>query len=185
MITTTALNLAVRLAHPSDIPELTQLIQDAARGLMAKDYTARQIESALIHLLGVDSRLIEDGTYFVAEVDGEIAGAGGWSRRKSIYGHDATPRDDADLFLDPISDAARIRAFFVHPHYARQGIARHLLHISESAARANGFWKLELVATWTGVPVYESCGYIAVEDVQVALPDGEIISGLHMMKILY
>ncbi len=185
MVATTALNLAVRLAHPSDIPELKQLIQDAARGLMAKDYTTRQIESALTHLLGVDSRLIEDGTYYVAEVDGEIAGAGGWSRRKAIYGHDATPREDADVFLDPMSDAARIRAFFVRPQFARQGIARHLLHISESAARANGFWKLELVATWTGVPVYESVGYITVDDAKVTMPDGETITGLQMMKILY
>jgi len=179
------LNLAVRLAREDDIPELKDLVAQAVRQLMRNDYTPRQIESALVHLLGIDSRLIEDGTYYVAEVGDRIAGAGGWSRRKAIYGHDATPNPEAEQFLDPLIDAARIRAYFVHPDFARQGIARQLLQVSEAAARASGFWKAELVATWTGVPVYESAGYTGVEPIEVTLPDGVSLTGLRMMKMLY
>ncbi|MBZ0300027.1 MAG: GNAT family N-acetyltransferase [Anaerolineae bacterium] len=186
MFATAALNLQVRVARHSDIPALNQLIRQSVRGLLSEDYTPQQIESSLVHLFGVDTHLIDDGTYYVAEVEGCLAGAGGWSRRAAIYGHDSTPgHEAAATLLNPLTDAARIRAYFVHPDFARRGIARELLYLSEAAARAEGFWKLELVATWKGAPVYRACGFEATGEASVKLPDGVTLTGLYMRKILY
>jgi GNAT superfamily N-acetyltransferase len=188
MFAPAALNIDLRLAHFDDVPALRHLVAQSVRGLLNRDYTPRQINSSLNYLFGVDERLIADGTYYVAESNGVIAGAGGWSRRKALYGYHHWTPDDATIeepYLDPAIDAARIRAFFVHPDHARRGIARELLHLSESAARAEGFWKVELIATLTGIPLYESCGYIGVNEESLTLPDGVTINGLHMMKILY
>jgi N-acetylglutamate synthase-like GNAT family acetyltransferase len=186
MFATSTLKLDVRPARRDDLPALHDLVEQSVRGLLREVYSPRQIESSLKYLFGVDPALIEDGTYYVAEVNGNLAGAGGWSKRSAIYGHgdERSPQDTPPVYLDPALDAARIRAFFVHPNYAGRGIAHELLSLSESAAYSAGFRKVELVATWKGAPVYKSCGYMVVETTSVTLPDGEILTGLHMMKEL-
>lgn len=146
-------------------------------------YTPRQIESAVRHVFGVDSRLIADGTCFVA-LDGEtIAGCGGWSRRRTLYGGDQRPIG-ADEQLDPAIDAARIRAFFVAPEYARQGIGRKLIEACERAAAAEGFKRLELMSTLPGVPLYAASGFREVERVADVLPDGVAVEFVRMEKPL-
>lgn len=186
MFATSALNLDVRRAEPDDLPALHDLVEQSVRGLLREVYTPSQIESSLKYLFGVDPALIQDGTYYIAEVEGHLAGAGGWSRRSAIYGHgdDHAPQDAPPVYLDPQVDAARIRAFFVHPNYAGRGIAHELLYLSEAAAYSAGFRSLELVATWKGAPVYQSCGYLTVEETVVTLPDGISLSGLFMRKVL-
>jgi GNAT superfamily N-acetyltransferase len=181
MFATSKLNLDVRPAQPDDLHALHNLVEQSVRGLLREVYTSRQIESSLKYLFGVDPALIEDGTYYLAEVDGNLAGAGGWSRRSAIYGH-GDDQPVAPVYLDPQVDAARIRAFFVHPNYAGRGVAHELLYLSEAAAYSAGFHKLELIATWKGAPVYQSCGYSTIEEISLTLPDGETLTGLHMMK---
>jgi GNAT superfamily N-acetyltransferase len=174
----------IRMATPADIPEIRALIDLSVRGLQARDYTPAQIDGALRAVYGVDTQLIADGTYFVVEhAAGTIAGCGGWSRRKTLYGGDAfNAREDSPL--DPRCDAARIRAFFVHPDWARHGIGTMILEACESAAIAAGFQRLEMGATLTGVPFYRAKGYRAVEDLAVALPDGEVLPIVRMEKMV-
>jgi GNAT superfamily N-acetyltransferase len=148
----------IRNANENDKATLTDLIALSARKLSTQDYTAAQIEGALRGTYGVDSQLVKDGTYFVVEADGEIVGCGGWSRRQTICGGDSyTQRDDAEL--DPAADAAKIRAFFIHPDHARQGIAKLILTHCEAEAIACGFSRFELMATLPGLPFYASQGY--------------------------
>jgi GNAT superfamily N-acetyltransferase len=183
----------IRQAIRSDIPLLKVLIDSSVRGLQAQDYTPAQMESALKTVYGVDSQLIEDGTYFVAEVEKDegprmsgqsrslIVGCGGWSKRKTLYGGDHwTGRHDE--LLDLRHDAARIRAFFVHPKWARQGIGSMLLQACEEAAKTAGFTRLEMGATLTGVPFYRAKGYIASEHLEVPLGNGESLPIVRMTK---
>jgi len=170
-----------RLATFEDIPQLQQLIALSVRGLGAGYYTNAQIESSLKHLFGVDTQLIIDGTYYVAEMDNSLIGCGGWSKRNTLFGGDQH-KEEADPLLDPKHDAARIRAFFVHPGYARQGIGRHIITICETAAKANGFTRFELGATLPGVPLYTAMGYEPVKRVDATLPDGEVLGILKMSK---
>lgn len=179
MFATNALKLDVRLAESDDLPALRDLVEQSVRGLLREVYTPRQIESSLKYLFGVDPALIEDGTYYIAEVDGNLAGAGGWSHRSAIYGRGD---DEPPVYLDPAVDAARIRAFFVHPNYAGRGIAHELLYLSEAAAYRAGFRSAELLATWKGAPIYQSCGYTTIKEVSVTLPDGVTLTGLYMTK---
>jgi GNAT superfamily N-acetyltransferase len=174
----------IRPATAADVPVLTALIDASVRGLQAGDYTPRQIDGALRAVYGVDTQLIADGTYFVVEdAEGTIAGCGGWSKRKTLYGGDAfSAREDS--LLDPRCDAARIRAFFVHPRWARRGIGAMILEACESAAIAAGFARLEMGATLTGVPFYRAKGYRAVEHLAVALPDGEALPIVRMEKMV-
>src|SRR5688572_2256731 len=133
----------IRTAKLDDVAELSELIPRATRELSVRFYTPAQIERAVGHVYGVDRQLIKDGTYFVAEVDGQIAGAGGWSKRKTMFGGDGTGfKELSDDLLDPTRDAARIRAFFVHPGFARRGIGRAILKRCEQAARDAGFTRL-------------------------------------------
>lgn len=165
----------------TDTPALEALIGLSVRTLQAGDYTPAQMEGALGTVFGVDRRLIDDGGYLVAEAEGRIVGAGGWSRRKTLFGADAVQgRDDA--MLDPAVDAARIRAFFVHPDWARQGVGSRLLTACEAAARAFGFRRFELVATLTGEPLYARHGYAAVERYGAPLPDGSDLPVVRMVK---
>jgi len=147
------------------------LIRDSVLGLGSADYSPQQLSSALSHLFGVDSRLIEDGTYYVVEAEGRPVACGGWSRRRTLFGGDQYS-DRSDDGLDPRTEAARIRAFFVHPDWARRGLARLLLEHCERAARASGFRRLELMATLTGIPLYERDGFRIVERQELELPDG-------------
>ena len=179
--------LTVRQAIASDIPVLRELIRASVLGLQAADYTPEQLELALEHVFGVDTQLINDGTYFVAEarVDNTdvIAGCGGWSKRKTLFGSDNwAGREDA--LLDPARDAAKIRAFFVHPAWARRGVGSRILGVCEAAAAAQGFRRLEMGATLTGVPLYLARGYVAREHREVPLVPGLSLPIVHMEKQL-
>jgi GNAT superfamily N-acetyltransferase len=172
-----------RVAIAADIPALRELIPLAARALSVGYYTVRQTESMVRYAIGVDSQLIADGTYYVAVDDERIVGCGGWSKRTTLYGGDQM-KGGADSLLDPAVDAARIRAFFVHPDYARRGIGRRLIETCESAARAAGFGRMELGATLPGEPLYAALGYVVTERFEIALPDGEVLPCAHMVKAL-
>ncbi|HEY6306748.1 MAG TPA: GNAT family N-acetyltransferase [Candidatus Angelobacter sp.] len=195
----------IRQAVAADIPNLRELIDASVRGLQAGDYTPAQIESALATVYGVDTQLIADGTYFVAEVESRagaiashstalrttdsiseernrvIAGCGGWSKRKTLYGADHCAGREDDL-LDPRKDAAKIRAFFVHPDWARRGIGSMILEACETAARAAGFTRLEMGATLTGVPFYRARGYVVLERLEVPLENGASMPIVRMGK---
>jgi GNAT superfamily N-acetyltransferase len=148
----------LRLARLEDAAALAALIARSVRGLGRADYDAAQLEAALASAFGVDTQLIRDGTYFVAEHEGLPVGCGGWSRRRTLFGGDADPNRDAGL-LDPAVDPARIRAFFVDPDQARRGIGRALLARCESDAQAAGFRRFALMATLPGLRLYEAYGY--------------------------
>lgn len=171
-----------RLARPADIPTIAALIEASVRGLGPPHYDERQIESSLVHLFGVDTTMIEDGTYLVIEDEDEIVACGGWSRRRTAFGGDrATPWRDAAP-RDPAVDAAVLRAFFVHPDHTRRGLGRRLMEASEEAARAAGFARFELVSTLPGLPLYRALGYREVEPLDVELPDGVVIETVRMEK---
>lgn len=173
----------LRKAVLADRADLEALIARSARELGAEHYTAEQIEieGALRGAFGVDTQLIGDGMYFVAEAGGTIVGCGGWSRRRTLFGGDAgSGRDTTEL--DPRSEPARIRAFFVEPAFARQGIGRALLERCEAEARAHGFSRFELMATLPGVPFYGSLGYVARSPIQHELAPGLTIEFVPMIK---
>jgi GNAT superfamily N-acetyltransferase len=176
----------IRLATSADAPELRILIERSVRDLQRNDYTPAQIEGALGHALGLDTQLIDDGTYFAAVPASEpslIVGCGGWSYRKTLFGSDHGPHREIGL-LDPATDAAKIRAIFVHPEWARKGLGTLILKHCEDAARQAGFRSLEMGSTLTGVPLYSLKGYERREDVGVPLPNGEFLPIVHMVKIL-
>jgi GNAT superfamily N-acetyltransferase len=179
------LNLSLRLARDADVPALHALIEASVRGLQVNDYTPEQIDGALGTVLGLDTQLVADGTYFVAEAKAAcahiLAGCGGWSRRKTLFGSDHGPARENE-FLDPTTDAAKIRAFFIHPNFARRGIGTKILDACENAARAAGFSRLEMGATLTGVPLYLACGYRVVERIEVPLRNGEKLPVVRMAK---
>ena len=175
----------LRIAMAADIPALHALIEASVRGLMTQEYSLRELEGALGTYLGVDSQLISDGTYFVVEVETgtghTIVGCGGWSRRKTLFGADRRP-DRENALLDPSVDAAKIRAFFIHPDWARKGIGSKILQACEQAARAAGFRRYEMGATLTGVPLYEAKGYKAIDSVEIPLSNGEFLKVVRMAK---
>lgn len=155
--------LTHRLARRADLQALEALM-DAAIGELQKPFLdAEQIRSSRT-IMGLDTQLIDDGTYFVVECDAALAGCGGWSRRATLYGGDRSPGRDAAL-LDPTRDAARIRAMYTHPAFARRGVGRLILALCEDAARAEGFRRAELMATMAGEPLYRACGYLPGERV--------------------
>jgi len=173
--------MLIRQATADDIPALEELIPQSVRLLSANYYTAEQIESGLRYIFGVDSQLITDGTYYVIETGGEIVGCGGWSKRRTLYGGDQA-KVEVDSLLDPEIDAARIRAFFVHPDRKRQGIGSRIMQICEEAAHKAGFSTLELVATLPGEPLYKAFGYEVIERFETALPDGTTLPLARMTK---
>jgi N-acetylglutamate synthase-like GNAT family acetyltransferase len=176
--------ITIRQARHEDTPHLERLIAASVRTLGAAYYTEEEIERALVHVFGVDTQLIEDGTYFVAEADGQIVGCGGWSRRKTLFGSDRAKGAAEDSLLDPKHAAARIRAFFVHPDWARRGIGARLLRVCEAAARESGFDRAELAATLPGEPLYTAAGYVEMQQIDVDLRDGFILKIVHMGKDL-
>jgi GNAT superfamily N-acetyltransferase len=189
-------NIHLRLAVPEDVPVLRELIDASVRGLQTQDYTLDQIEGALKTVFGVDSQLIADGTYIVAEANPNatestgarnapsglmIVGCGGWSKRKTLYGSDHwTGREDA--LLDPLRDAAKIRAFFIHPDWARRGVGSMILQACEDAARSAGFTRYEMGATLTGAKLFGAKGYVAVKPIAIPLSNGESLPVIHMEK---
>jgi GNAT superfamily N-acetyltransferase len=181
------MNIQIRQSTPADIPILRELIDASVRGLQARDYAPAQIELALRMVCDVDSQLIADGTYFVAAIkssennDSVIAGCGGWSKRKTLYGGDRwAEREDA--LLDPACDAAKIRAFFIHPAWARRGIGGMILEACESAARSAGFTRFEMGSTLTGVPFYRAKGYVELERLEVPLSNDASFPIVRMAK---
>jgi len=204
------MKVTIRKAVPADVPVLRALIDASVRKLQAGDYSPAQIEGALKTVFGVDSQLIADGTYLVAEenvaeeraaeedvAEGKaaggpavgrsalsgpgIVGCGGWSKRKTLFGADQwTGREDS--LLDPLQDAAKIRAFFIHPEWARRGVGTMILDACERAAAAAGFARCEMGATLTGVKLFRARGYVAVRSLDVPLGNGESLPIVHMEK---
>jgi GNAT superfamily N-acetyltransferase len=181
-------NFRIRPAVEADLPILRALIEASVRRLQADDYTSSQRESALATVFGVDTQLIADGTYLVVEHSPEetqtspvIVACGGWSKRKTLYGADQWT-DRHDDLLDPARDAAKIRAFFIHPDWARRGIGSLLLEACESAAKSAGFSRFEMGATLTGAKLFRARGYRAVKSVAVPLRNGESLPIIHMEK---
>jgi len=183
------MNLKIRLATTEDVPALQQLIRESVASLSAAYYTPEQIASSLLHIFGVDTQLILDGTYFVAVVENEIIGSGGWSKRNTMFGGDQlkaageqSEGDEVDALLDPAIEAARIRAFYVHPQWSRKGVGSRILTACEEAAQAADFRKVELVATLPGEPLYLARGYERVGAMQIGTPDGESLPMFRMTK---
>ncbi len=171
----------LRLASPEDVPQIRGLIEASVRALSVGLYTPAQTEGALTHVFGVDSQLIADKTYYVIGNGITLVAAGGWSARRTLYGGDQAKRE-TDSLLDPAIMPARIRAFFVHPHWTRRGLARQILAECETAARTRGFRNFELVATLPGVPFYRALGFTALEQIDVPLPNDEILPCLRMHR---
>jgi GNAT superfamily N-acetyltransferase len=174
-------NWKLRLADERDIPALELLIPLSVRSLQAAYYSAAQMEAALGPVFGVDRQLILDGTYFVAVHENQIVGCGGWSRRTAMFGGDRN-RIGEDAVLDPVREPARIRAFFVHPAWARRGIGRSILASCESAILAAGFQTAELVATLAGEPLYAALDYAVVERYEVPMSGGLVLPVVRMAK---
>ncbi len=174
----------IRIATPNDVGAMRLLIERSARGLSRGFYTEREAESAIRYVFGVDSTLISDGTYYVVEVGGALAACGGWSRRRTLYGGDQRPVGAPDELLNPVCDAARIRAFFVAPEHARKGLGRVLLDHCVAAADGAGFRSLELMSTLPGVPFYEAQGFVRAESVSDVLPDGVAVGFVRMTRAL-
>jgi GNAT superfamily N-acetyltransferase len=173
----------IRKATLDDREAIQQLIADSARGLSRADYSDEQIETALSGVFGVDTALIIDGTYFVAESGDRLAACGGWSRRKTLYGGDKYGGRDSST-LDPRTEPAKIRAFFVHPDFARKGIGRAMLSVCEGEAKAAGFHALELMSTLPGLPLYRACGYEGDEQIDLELSQGIKLGLVPMKKML-
>lgn len=182
-----ALKAQLRKANLRDIPHIRELIEASVRGLQAQDYSPAQIEGALQSVYGVDSQLIADGTYFVAEIMDSgctrILACGGWSQRKTLYGGDQYAGRE-DSLLDPVCDAAKIRAFFVHPDFARRGLGTLILEACENAAMSGGFTRLEMGATLSGVPFYRARGYTEMENQEVPLGSGQTLAIVRMAKTI-
>jgi len=177
---------SIRLARLEDVPALQALIETSVRGLQAGEYSAAEIEGALGHALGLDTQLIEDGTYFVVETtDGVMVGCGGWSWREKLCGSDGL--DAASSCGGSGTEAvgtAKIRAIFVHPGWARRGLGSLILKHVEARAEASGFRRLEMGSTLTGVPLYSLRGYRETERMGIALPNGETLAVVKMVKAL-
>jgi GNAT superfamily N-acetyltransferase len=173
----------LRAATFDDVPALRALIERSARELSVDFYSPQQIDAAVTHVFGVDTQLISDGTYFVIDAPDGPAAAGGWSARRTLYGGDQA-KAESDPRLDPATEPARIRAFFVHPHFARQGLGRRLFAACAQAAWNAGFRNFELMATAPGEPLYSALGFTIVERVIVPLPGGVDVPCARMRRAI-
>lgn len=171
-----------RLATQADIPALKALMERSIRGLLPDFLSPEKVEASFA-VMGVDSQLIADGTYFVLEEGGRIAGCGGWSRRATLFGGNHTAGRDARL-LDPAGEPARVRAMYTDPDFVRRGVGRAILDLCEAAARAEGFTRAELGATAGGEPLYRACGYVEIERMEVPTPMGVTVPITRMGKLL-
>ena len=177
------MNWPLRIARDEDAPALERLIEHVTRTSLARCYSEAQLAVALGPVFGLDRQLVRDGTYFVIESADEIVACGGWSKRLAVYGGDRE-RVGADTELNPQTDAARVRAFFVHPSWERRGIGRALLEASEEAIRKAGFQRIELAATLAGEPLYVRHGYAVAERYDAPMPGGLAIAVVRMTKSL-
>ena len=173
-------SILIHIATANETSALEVLVERSARLLSKGYYSEEQTEAAIKHVFGVDSELVSDGSYFVAMVDGALAGCGGWSKRTTLFGGDRYSGRTSGL-LDPATDPAKIRAFFISPDFARMGVGTAILHACETAARAAGFTQAELMATLPGVPFYEMRGYVRREPVQLDL-SGVTVAFVPMAK---
>jgi len=173
-------NLRLRLALADDMPVLSALM-DRAIGELLRDFLPPEGVAASYEIMGLDTQLIADGTYFVVEDAGEIAGCGGWSRRATLFGGDHAAGRDAAL-LDPKTDAARVRAMYTDPDHTRKGVGRVILEACEAAARAEGFSRVEMAATMGGVPLYRACGYHDIEPFEAVTSTGYRVPLIRMGK---
>lgn len=173
----------LRVATEQDVPAIRDLIDASVRRLQAEDYSPAEIEASLRTVFTIDSRLIADGTYFVVfSEDGTLAGCGGWSCRKTLYGGDHQMETIEPERLDPLVDAAKVRAIFVHPSFARRGLGSRILAAAEEAAVQAGFRRFEMGSTLTGIALYSLKGYREVDRVMVPVGDGEQIEVVRMVK---
>jgi GNAT superfamily N-acetyltransferase len=171
----------LRLATPDDAAAINDLMRASVRDIFPSFYDARQTEASIKFVASVDRTLLQDGTYFVAEVDGELVACGGWSRRDKLYTGSGDAAGDARL-LDPANEPARVRAMFTRSDWTRRGLGRQILEACEAAAKGEGFLTLALMATLPGLRLYTSYGFQAIEDVEIPMPDGTIIAGASMKK---
>lgn len=174
----------IRLANIDDVQSLNELISVSARELSRDIYSNQEIEGAVQYVFGVDTELVKDMTYFVIEKDGEIAGCGGWSKRKTLLGGNQFVGREEATYLDPSKEAAKIRAFFIRPKFARQGLGSMLLKHCEHEALLNGFTQVEMMATLPGVKLYNTMAYEAVSDEVITLPNNVPLKFVRMMKNL-
>lgn len=173
----------LRRATMDDVDEIERVMRESIEEISSRTYDARQVESSLAYIAHLDRELVADGTYFVVEVDGELAGCGGWSRRARLYAGSGAAADDARL-LDPATEPARVRAMFVRPRFERRGIGRMILSRCEEEARGEGFREMELMAMLSGHALYLASGYVDVEAVEASLEDGVGYGLIRMRKQL-
>jgi GNAT superfamily N-acetyltransferase len=171
----------LRVARPEDAPRIEGLMKESAAAIFPRYYDEEQAASAVRHVAEVDPMLLADGTYFVLESDGELVACGGWSRRDRLYTGSGDAADDGRM-LDPATEPARVRAMFVRDDWTRRGLGRRIIDECESAALREGFRRLVLGATLPGVPLYLSCGFTAVEELDVELSDGVRLPCVAMEK---
>jgi N-acetylglutamate synthase-like GNAT family acetyltransferase len=171
----------LRVATMNEIPAINNLIEQSVRALCKDDYTSEEIESAIKYVFGVDTELVEDKTYYIIENEGAIQACGGWSKCKTLFGGNQFSARELG-FLDPKTDAAKIRAFFVSPDHARQGLGTLLLQYCEQQAFVQGFSKTEMMATLSGVKLYQTRGYVALHEKKHLLPNGVSLTFMHMAK---
>lgn len=176
------MSLTLRLAVPEDLPALRALM-NAAIGELLRPFLSPDAVAASFDIMGLDSQLVADGTYFVVEDDGALAGCGGWSRRATLFGGDHSAGRDAAL-LDPARDAARVRAMYTHPDHVRKGVGRRILAACEAAAAGEGFTRCELAATLAGEPLYSACGYQPIERFTAPTSRGVEVPLVRMGKAL-
>ena len=174
----------LRVARAEEVPTLKALIDDSARALSKGFYSDEETEAAIEYVFGVDSELLSDETYYAIECEGELVACGGWSKRKTLFGGDQYAGRESGL-LDPESDPAKIRAFFIHPNHARRGLATMLLQHCEGQAKEHGFKHMEMMSTMPGVPFYAALGYEAIgEAAWFDMPNGIPLEFLQMRKVL-
>lgn len=179
------MSIVIRKATLEDQIEITDLIRESVKGLSREAYNEKQIELSIKSVFGVDKQLIEDKTYFVAEdEEGKIVGCGGWSKRKTLYGASNYEQSRDSNLLNPETDSAKIRAFFIHPDFARMRIGTAILEACEGEAKADGFKSAEMMATLPGVKLYAVRGYVGDEQVEVSIGETENIICIKMRKKL-
>jgi GNAT superfamily N-acetyltransferase len=171
-----------RHATPDDMPALERLMEAAIRILLREHLTPEEV-AASFSVMGLDTQLIDDETYYVLESDGRIAGCGGWSRRATLFGGNHTA-GRSEALLDPARDAARVRAMYTHPDFARRGVGRMILALCEAEAAKEGFRRVELAATMGGLPLYRACGYVDIEPFREPTPSGVSVPLVRMGKVL-
>jgi GNAT superfamily N-acetyltransferase len=175
--------LTHRIATLDDLDALREVMRRSIESLQTGFLTPEQVRVSHT-VMGLDTQLVKDGTYFVVEKDGRIAGCGGWSWRSTLYGGDDSMVSREPEALDPAKDAARIRAMYTDPDFARQGVGRMVISLCEEAAKSAGFRRTTMMATMAGVPLYEACGYVQVEPVLSAPVDGIRVPLVRMEKEL-